>query len=62
MPAVSINRRINNMTLDEISKRELRAMLQALLDAQQAQADSLDTDSGVTATTARATLDSYIKE
>lgn len=48
--AESLNQRINAMNIDEKSKRELRAILAALLADRTAQNAKLNLDAGVTDT------------
>lgn len=48
--AESLNQRINSMSLDEKSKRELRAILEAMRLDQAAAATKLNADAGVTDT------------
>ena len=60
--AISINQSLNNMNLDENSRKALAQVLGALYDYQVVLAQSLDADAGVTATDAKAKLDLLIKE
>ena len=60
--AESLSTRINATGIGSMSKKELRILLAAMLNAMQAMAAKLDADSGVGDTDFAATVATYIED
>lgn len=62
MPIESVAQRLNASNLDQLSERQLRALLGNLVDALQAITAKLDADAGVTDTNYSATVATFITD
>lgn len=62
MPVESVTQRMAAAKLDQLSERELRALLAALVDGIQAICAKLDADSGVADTNYAATFANYVRD
>lgn len=60
MPLENLSLRLANTSLDTLSKRELRALLVAMLDGVRAVTAKLDADATVTDTNYTATFDAIV--
>lgn len=60
MAIESVSQRLNATNLDQLTERQLRALLGNLVDALQALTAKLDADAGVTDTNYAAVLATYI--
>lgn len=58
--AEQLNKRLASAKLDQMSERELRALLAAMIDGMRAVAAKLDADATVTDTNYAATLDGFV--